>query len=243
MKILLLDIETAPHVAYVWGLYPDGISPDQLKEAGYILCWSAKWLDENPVRAYSMQAEGMLKEIHKLLDEADVVVTYNGKRFDIPTLNGAFISAGMKPPSGYKQVDLYQTVKRNFRFPSNKLDYVVKHFKLGAKKKHRGMPMWIDCMRGDLDAMAEMLEYNMEDVRITEALYKKLLPWITNHPNQGLYADNPDACPNCGGIHLTRRGYAYTAMGKFHRYRCKDCGTWSRSRKGVGVKNGFVQER
>jgi len=243
MKILILDIETAPHVAYVWGLYPDGIPLDNLKEPGYILCWSAKWLGSDEVVAASRVDGNMLSDIHALLDEADVVVTYNGKRFDIPTLNGEFIAKGMLPPSGYKQVDLYQVVKKNFRFPSIKLDYVVKHFKIGAKKKHRGMSMWLDCMKGDLAAYAEMMEYNVEDVSITEKLYKKLLPWITNHPNQGLYADNMDVCPNCGGVHLTRRGYAYTSMGKFHRYRCKTCGTWSRGRKSVAVKVGFVQER
>ena len=93
MKILLLDIETAPNTAYVWGLWKQNISISQIVDSSSMLCWAAKWLDSPEVMFSSilMGKKGMLKEIHKLLDQADAVVHYNGSRFDIPTLNKEFL--------------------------------------------------------------------------------------------------------------------------------------------------------
>ena len=107
MKILLLDIETAPNTAHVWGLWQQNVSLNQLMESGYVLCWSAKWLGKDWIYFDSIQnksTKSMLKGIYKLLDEADAVVHYNGKKFDIPTLNGEFLKCGFKPPSPYKQI-------------------------------------------------------------------------------------------------------------------------------------------
>ena len=67
----------------------------------------------------------MLEGIHKLLDEADAVIHYNGKRFDIPSLNKEFLLNGMFPPAPFKEIDLLTVARGRFRFVSNKLDYVA----------------------------------------------------------------------------------------------------------------------
>jgi len=124
-KILLLDIETAPNQAYVWGLFDQNISGDQVVDSSYVLCWSARWLHETEIMFSSVEKYDdydMMMQLHTLLDEADVVVHYNGTKFDIPVINKEFVKLGIHPPSPYKQVDLYQVVRRNFRFESNKLD-------------------------------------------------------------------------------------------------------------------------
>lgn len=171
-----------------------------------------------------------------MLDDADVVIHYNGKRFDIPTLNKEFVLAGLLPPATYKQVDLLQVARKQFRFPSNKLDYVAKALGVGEKVKHAGFDLWIRCMNNEEAAWKEMEEYNVHDVVILEKVYLKLLPWIPNHPNHGLYDDVADVCPNCGGHHLEKRGFAYTNAGKYQRYQCKECGTWSRGKQTLAVK-------
>ena len=91
---------------------------------------------------------------------------------------------GLDPPSQFKQLDLLQTTRQQFRFPSNKLDYVSQQLGLGSKTKHMGMEMWRDCMDGCPKAWKIMKRYNMQDVRLTEKYYKRLLPWIKNHPNR-----------------------------------------------------------
>lgn len=235
LKILTLDIETSPNLAHVWGLWDQNVGITQLREASEVMCIAAKWHGSDSVIFYSQQQDGqpaMIRAAHELLSEADIVVHYNGARFDIPHLNREFIEAGLTPPAPYAQVDLLRVVKKQFRFPSNKLDYVCQALDLGAKQGHTGHQLWIDCLAGDEDAWALMRQYNEQDVRITEKLYDRLLPWISTHPTVALY-ENPDEtsvvrCPNCGGEALKPRGKAYTSVSVFQRYRCDSCGRWSR---------------
>lgn len=183
----------------------------------------------------------MLKTAHKLLDEADVIISYNGKKFDLPTLNKEFIKVGLKPPSPYKQIDLLRTARSEFRFTSNKLDYVAKFLGLEGKLQHKGHLLWKECMNGNDEAWATMEEYNKQDVSQLEEVYNILLPWIKHHPNTGLYNNtSSDAkCPTCGGTHLIRRGYSYTALSKFQRFQCKDCGAWNRDNVNL-IERGSV---
>lgn len=242
MKILLLDIETAPNTAHVWGLFKQNIAINQLQESSYVLCWAAKWLNEDGVYFSSVHdttPDMMLSEIHMLLDKADAVIHYNGTKFDIPTLNKEFLLQGFPPPSPVKQIDLLKVARNKFKFPSNKLDYVAKALGFTGKTKHTGHELWIKCMAGDTEAWKLMEEYNRNDVVLLEQVYHKLKPWITNHANHGLYNDNNLVCPNCGGNHYHKRGFAYTHAGKYQRYQCNGCKNWFRSKKAEHT-NTFV---
>lgn len=237
MKILLLDIETAPNLAYVWGLWQQNVSIDKIVNSGYVLCWSAKWYDEKGVVFDSIPLSGerrMLRHIHRLLDKADVVIHYNGSSFDIPTLNKEFVIKGFKPPAPYKQLDLIHTVRKAFRFPSNKLDYVVQTLGLGAKHRHDGFEMWVKCMAGDAASWRVMEKYNRMDVTVLEKLYDRLKPWITNHPNHGSM-DDRSCCPACGSERVHREGtrVAVAQVMRYVRYRCGDCGHWFRGTKSI----------
>lgn len=245
MRILLLDIETAPNLAYVWGLWEQNIGINQIADAGYVLCWSAKWLGEDEVlhdSVHRSSAKKMLKEIHSLLNEADVVVHYNGSKFDIPTLNKEFLTHNMMPPSPYKQIDLLCVSRGTFKFQSNKLDYVSKHIGVGTKVKHPGFQLWIDCMANNPEAWKLMEEYNKGDVTLLEKVYYKFRPWIRNHPNVGAYAGGGHKCPNCAGTHLQRRGITPPNQygSRYQRLQCKDCGTWSRTKEKVVVATTTV---
>lgn len=234
MKLLILDLETAPNLAHVWQLYDQNISLSQIIEDDYILSWAAKWLGENEIFYASRQkssSKKMLAKMYKLLEEADAVIHYNGKRFDIPWLNREFLLNGWTPPSPYKQIDLYQTVKSTFRFPSNKLDYVASRLGLGSKIKHTGHELWVRCIEKDPVAWEMMQEYNIQDVLLTEKVYNKLLPWIKGHPNHSTMAEDSFVCPNCGGTHLQKRGYAHTLSSTYQRFKCLSCGHWSKDTK------------
>jgi Predicted exonuclease len=231
MKVLLLDIESAPHTAFVWGLFDQNISTNQVIASGGVLCWSAKWLGQRGIMFDSVmksKPKAMLKGIHALLDEADVVVTYNGNKFDLPMLAKEFVQHGMAPPSPYKSIDLYRTARSVFRFPSNKLDFLSQQLGIGQKVKHAGFTLWIDCMNRDPKAWKQMERYNKQDVALLEKLYDRLRPWIRNHPNRGLY-DDGIACVTCGSQNLQRRGIQRTVNTTYARLQCNDCGSWMRS--------------
>jgi len=230
-----LDIETAPNQAYVWGLWDQNVGLSQLISPSYTLCWAAKWYGEEEVffdSVHRNNKETMLKNIWKLLDEADAVVHYNGIRFDIPILNAEFLVAKMPPPSPYKQIDLLRTVKSQLRLPSNKLDYVSKVLNIGQKVK-TDFDLWKDVMNNVPAAWKAMEVYNIQDVNLLEQAYDRLKPWIKNHPNQNLYTNGVHVCPNCGGTNLHKRGVSYTISGQYQRYVCLDCRTWSRNSKKI----------
>jgi DNA polymerase elongation subunit (family B) len=235
MKILLLDIETAPNKVYVWGLWDQNVGLNQIIEGGYTISWAAKWYGKDEIFFSSLNEDSklsMLRKIHSLLDKADAVVHYNGIKFDIPTLNASFLIAGMAPPSPYKQIDLLRTVKSQLRLPSNKLDYVSKMLKIGQKIK-TDFDLWKDVMNNVPKAWEDMKTYNIQDVYLLEKAYKRLLPWIPNHANHNLYSEGVHVCPNCGSEHLQKRGTYPTAFGLYQRYRCSTCKKWSRNRKKI----------
>ncbi len=229
-KILSLDIETSPVVAHAWGLFKQNVAINQIIERPRTMCFAAKFYDERKVHFYSEFEHGpdvMYHAAHALLSEADIVMHYNGDRFDLPRLNTEFVLSGLTPPAPYKSIDLLKVVRRNFNFPSNKLAYIAQQLGLTGKMKHEGHELWIKCLAGDPKAWAQMKRYNVQDTKLLEELYEKLRPWISGHPNLGLYTDEV-VCPNCASEDLQRRGFAYTQLGKYQRLRCKDCGTWTR---------------
>lgn len=239
MKILTLDIETSPNLAYVWGMFKQNVGLNQLIDTTEILSVAAKWLDNDQTMFWSkfQGKDVMLKGVHDVLMQADAVVTYNGARFDIPHLNREFLLAGMMPPDSYHNIDLLRVVKRRFRFTSNKLDHIASQLGLGNKVSHSGFDLWVRCMANDKEAWQEMEGYNRHDVVLTEQVYLKLLPWITNHPNHAAFTDSDrPVCPNCGSEHVIKNGYCTTPTLRYQRYRCAKCYTPIRGRTTVQPK-------
>lgn len=181
MRTLFLDIETTPMQVYAWGLWDQNISIDQIIKSTEMLCFGARWLGEKKVIFKSAHHDGkeeMLKELHKLMDEADVLVGWNSAGFDHKHINREFLENKMLPPSPTKDLDLMSITKANFLFPSNKLDYVAQKLEVGAKVKHSGFKLWLDCMAGDKKAWKNMKEYQIQDVNLLVDLYDILLPWF-----------------------------------------------------------------
>ena len=228
----MLDIETAPHLAAVWGLYDQNVAINQIIKPGYTLCWAAKWYGEKDVMFDSVLSgpRRMVKAIYELLADADAVCHYNGTKFDIPTLNKEFLLHKLTPPAPYKQIDLLKVARSQFRLASNKLDYVAGQLGLGGKVEHKGFDLWLGCMAKKLDDWATMERYNKHDVVLLEQVYNRLLPWIKNHPNLSVLDGHP-CCPNCGGTRSQARGYAVSQTRRYQRFQCTDCGGWHRAQK------------
>ena len=236
-KILILDIETSPNVAYVWRFFKENISPKQVLEHGYIMSFAAKWLDSDEVfyvENRKNKEKPMLRALYKLLDQADIVVAHNGNRFDLPKIRGRGLVHGLNPPSPYKTVDTCLVARRQFGFESNSLEYLCNVLDLPRKLTHKKFPgfeLWLECLKGNEEAWEEMREYNIHDIVSLEALYLRVLPYVVNHPNVGVFTDDEvPVCPKCGSDHLQRRGYAHTNVGKYRKMQCQSCFGWSRTR-------------
>jgi DNA polymerase elongation subunit (family B) len=210
-----------------------------------VFSYAAKWLFEDeiianvltPKEATKKDDERIVREIWKLIDEADIVVTYNGDHFDFRKMNTRFVLYQLPPPSFYRSVDLYKVAKDNFSMTSNKLSFVNTF--LGIEDKtHTTFDLWKRCWNGEQEALTELVNYNCNDSKITEMLYLKILPWIKNHPNIGLYNnEETSVCSKCGGTIVWDGKFYYTQVAKYDTFRCSDCGSIGRSRYSILEKD------
>lgn len=237
-KILILDIETAPNIAYVWGAWKQNIGANQWIQKTHIMSYAAKWLNDDEifyVENRKSNDKPLLKKLFRLLDEADIVVAHNGDKFDLPVILGRGLVHDLAPPSPYFTVDTCRVARRKFRFSNNSLAVLAEELKVGTKgghKKFPGFELWLECLRGNDEAWAEMKAYNIQDIVVLENLYLKMLPYIDNHPNVVHHTDGETVhCPKCGSSNIEYRGYYYTKMGLcYRRFVCRDCGGWGRLR-------------
>ena len=244
-KVLILDIETAPISAYVWGIWNQNVGTHQIKSDWFCLTWAAKWLFEDKVYSAKLKPDEVAKQndkriiegIWKLLNEADIVIAHNAVKFDIPRLNSRFIINDLHPPLPYQIIDTLVHIRRQFGFTSNKLDYVNKLLNL-ERKKETSFELWDNCMKGDRKALKEMEDYNVQDVRILEETYLQIRPWIKPHPNMGLFIldETEQRCPSCGSSELQEQGKCYnTSANIYELMRCNNCNSISRKRLGAAT--------
>lgn len=224
-KVLILDIEWRPAQAYVWRMWDENIQPDMLIDHGGMLCFCAHWEGTKDFMFFSEWEdgrEGMAEAARQLLDEADAVVTYNGDKYDIPKITGEIVLAGLQPPAPVASIDVIKTVKR-FGFNMNRLAYIGPLMGVGGKLKHEGFILWKEVMDGNKTAQKKMKRYCIQDVRLLAKLYKRIKPFIKNHPRLDR---NPEACPACNSKHTQKRGWRVTRCFQIQRNQCQNCGHW-----------------
>ncbi|HNC40302.1 MAG TPA: ribonuclease H-like domain-containing protein [Nitrosomonas sp.] len=240
-RILVLDLELKPIIAYVWGLFDQNIGLDQIIQDWSIMSWAAKWIGESNVMYEDVSGEGDYSNDERIvrlmwhkLDEADVIITQNGKKFDEKKLNTKFEKYKLGRPSPYRHIDTLKIKKKHFGLTSNKLAYSTDYFNETYKKldhgKFAGMKLWIECLNRNPEAWAEMKEYNIYDVLSLEELYLNSLRHWDDTINFGTYTQKAGCCPNCGSEDLFEDKFNYSKTGAFQTYRCKNCGTISQSK-------------
>jgi hypothetical protein len=237
-KVLLLDIETAPLEALVWGPRDQYVNLDQIDADWSVLCWAAKWLGDKKVHYADVRNQRnkrddkkILKGIWKLIDEADILVTQNGKSFDIKKLNARFIMNDFEPPRYGAHIDTLRLAKKYFGFTSNKLEYMTEKLNTKYKKlshgKFPGIKLWRECLKDNKAAWREMEKYNKHDVLALEELYSKLIIWDGNSSvNFTNYTDDgSERVCSCGSRSFMKYGFHITKAGKKQKYRCTKCGS------------------
>ena len=250
-KILLFDIETSPMKAYVWKRWKENISLEQVISDWYCICWSAKWLFANDTMSDCLTVPEVVREddsrimksLHDLIDEADIVVSMNGNNFDIPRINSRFIINDLPPTKPFFSVDVYQVVKKQFGFSSNSLNGLARYFGFESKLD-TNFDLWKRCVEGDPVALHYMEMYNKRDVDLLEEVYLKLLPWIKRHPNIGNIINSDKlVCPNCGCEYTTevKDKFYFTGVGKYQLHQCSKCGAIFRDRVNLNKRNQIKQ--
>lgn len=252
-KILIYDIETAPLLSFTWGIWQQDVPLNMINNDWFVLSWAAKWHGDPESKIMYMDQRNakdieddkkILEGIWKLLNEADVVITQNGKSFDEKKLNARFILNGLKPPSPYEHIDTKRIASRKFAFTSNKLEYLTDKLCTKKKSKHKKFPgfeLWKECLKGNKQAFKELEEYNKMDVLSLEELYNKLQPWAKEASFMHLHEDI--VC-SCGNTKLTKYGTRVIKSGKYQMYLCTSCGSRYRGKENLrkGLNKTLLQK-
>lgn len=251
-KIFLFDIETSTILAHVWGLFNQNISIDAIEDDWYTFCFSGKWLGQDTfnhsVHHYEYPESGNFKDneryvveaMWKYLDECDIAVAYNGKKFDKKKMNWKFFEYNLPEPSSYKLIDPYQIVKGNFSPTSGKLDFIQRYIKdISEGKKDTGMKLWKACRNNDVESLDYMVEYCDQDIELLEKVYLAVRHWDKNSPQMSLYYDDDKLrCNSCGSddLSLIEDKVTHTSLSEFPLYRCNCCSKVMRGRTNLLTK-------
>lgn len=222
----------------VWGLYKQRIPHDNIIEDWITLSWAAKWLDKpemmsdilTPDECIKRDDKRILESVWKLIDEADIIVAHNLKKFDIRKLNSRFLINRFMPPAPYGMIDTLIESQKTFAHSSHRLDYLGRLIR-NEGKISTDYGLWVRCENGEQQALDYMIKYNREDVTLLEEVYLWMRPWIKAHPNMGVFMElDKPVCRVCGSKNIVSNGSYYTVAGKYRSVRCADCGAVGRMR-------------
>ena len=254
-NIWVYDIETSPNLVYSWGIWDQNIGLNQIVETQDILCFAATKIGAKGIESHTAWDgyDGMIRRLHEIMDDADLLVGYNHINYDNKHVRAAFVKAGLTPPSPHRDIDLMREVKRNFKFQSYKLAHVCQELGLSMKSDPGGFDTWKQILAGEGEAQAaaqrRMVKYCRNDTKITAELFHRLRPWIAGL-NIPLYdSGGTDTgtslvgarCTKCDGTTIHSRGWAYTTTNRYRRYQCKKCGGWMRAAKSEPVVSAVLR--
>lgn len=232
-KVLFFDIETAPIEGWTWTMYDTSVVA--VKRPTYMLAWAAKWQHEKKVLArilpdYPLYNKdptsdaALVKELHGLLDQADIVIAHN-IAFDVKKVNARFLANGMGPPSPFKTFCTLALARKHFKFDSNRLDALGGYLGVGRKVKHTGINLWLGCMDGDAASWGTMRKYNAQDCLLLQSVFEKMKGFSTNFPDLNMWT-GANKCPTCQSGHITMQGRKPSKAGWRQQFKCQSCGGW-----------------
>lgn len=230
-KIILYDLETSRTQVEGYGNRWD-FKVVKFTKQSELMCYSWKELGERNVHFVSRYDfktyHDFVQSLQTLLDSADITIAHNGGSFDDKMSNRFFVTEGILPPKPRKTVDTKREAKRWFRFDSNSLDDLGYFLGLGRKESIGYANLEDDYMSGNPSKQTVKLlkKYNDQDVRLLEAIYLRMLPFMQSHPNLGDINGLDAICPKCGSDALHKRGFNRKRTGVSQRYQCQSCGGW-----------------
>lgn len=217
-KILFFDLETTNLRA----------------DFGYLLAIGYKFAGDKKSTVLQIEHKGdpikfrqaekkLLQDFLRVYMQADMIVTYNGKRFDVPYLNAKYLEYNLGILPNLAHVDHYWTVKNNLGISRKSLQNASYYLSLSNEKTPVEGRVWVDAMMGDRKALKYIVDHCRADVDLLEELHEKICGLVRMHPRVNGYGP----CRYCGEDKLQRRGKAVLTTKKVqYRYQCQNCGRW-----------------
>ena len=231
-KRLFYDIETSYNIVKSWRIgFNINLNMEDIIQERAIITIAYKWEGEKDVTVLSWDKgcdKKIIEDFVKVMSEADELVGHNVDRYDTKFIMARALKHNIPVLPKYQSTDTLKLAKKHFMLNSNKLDYIAQYLGIGHKTKHRGMEMWDDIiLRNDPKALEEMIEYNVQDVFLTEQVYHKLMEYSlpkVNHASK--QTGDKHTCPQCGSNHAElHKTYISSSGTKTRLMNCLNCST------------------
>lgn len=241
-RVLILDVERLDGITeqHYWGrgdLKNRYVHYETVKRQPRTTIVCAKWyFDDEVIRLAEWDKGGrkrFLREVHRLMGQADIIVGHNVDNADVPWLLGDMhIEGGLPPLPPFKTVDTLKVLRRQFKSgaPFKSLDAFCQIVGIPAKTdKYDRHAMERAVTDKSVDDRQRLTDYCAGDVLATQGLYDYLRPHIKNHP--AMFVDGKDrmtVCNRCGhDTELTAKRYVASVM-TYTMRKCVVCGAYSR---------------
>jgi DNA polymerase elongation subunit (family B) len=230
-KRLYFDIEVSANIVMSWNVGQKiSLSYDSVIKERAIICICYKWEDEKQVYSLNWDKnqcdKKLLQEFIKVANQADELVGHNGDKFDLPWIRTRCLYHRIELFPKYTTIDTLKLSRRQFRFNSNRLDYIASFLGIGKKIK-TDFNLWKDIVLHKCEkSMAKMIDYCKQDVKLLEQVHKELRLHDSPKTHYGvLQTGDKRSCPECASSNVKISQRSVTAAGT-HRiqYKCNDCG-------------------
>ncbi len=247
VKFLIYDIEISPILGWTYSQYNTNIlrvaKEQTLMSFAYMILEvdGSKTVldgDYSTINCYTLadfdyNEEALVKKMHELFEECQIIVGFNSKQFDDKHATKYFIKHKLDPIAPIKQIDLLREWKKVAKLTGNHLESINEYLFNERKTEERVGDLWYDCMvNQDQESYKLLKEYNKQDVVLTYNILKELLCYMKDTPaNLSLLMNHPLACPRCGFIDdFEEAGFYYSNVGRYNQYKCKKCGSYLHGR-------------
>ena len=171
-RIVILDIETTSLEADAGTLVSAGLMSD-VGRGEYLEVKTTS--DEKP----------LLLRLVKRLESYDVMVTWNGRSFDIPFLTTRLMKHALDPRPILRKshIDLADIVKSRLRLTFTYLDHVCDFFGIERDKGPMGLEvpqLFVKALEGDQMALKSIRDHCLDDLKVTREVFLKLKPLLEN---------------------------------------------------------------
>lgn len=227
MRTLFYDLETSKILAWVWGLYDQNLTYDDVVQDWHIICAAWRWDGDTEIQSIASKGKNdkaVVRKLHSLISSADVIVAHNGDQFDYKKIMARVIEYGLDPLPPVTMVDTLK-MARKAAFTSRKLDDLAAKLDLSRKIRNES-GLWQKASAGDQEAITKLEVYCRGDIPPLQDLYYHIRPHVRTQANYNLYHDRP-CCPSCKSEKMQSRGTRKTKVSVYQSWQCQDCGSWS----------------
>lgn len=236
------DIETYPAEVLMYGTTWEPVVV-KIKRFQSILSFAfkigdgkTKYIGLNTIKGYKpgdLDDKKLMIEISKIVNEADYFCGQNSDDFDIKIIKERIIFHKLPPlRPNISTLDTKKLYKQVSRLPNNKLNTISQFNGIGEKTKHSGTDLFIDCGNGDMKAWKTNEIYNKNDVDITYADLKCVLPYVKLTTPQSVFTENIQCSnPLCLSHNLIKAKRRRVINGWKQQWQCKNCNRYTQGKE------------